>query len=121
MLFPYEDHVDRRGRESSLESAQRSRAGSCYGRVQSSCVLKGVCLLDLQLPTRHDWAVHEKSYGKLVMEPFEPGFALTVGIACRRVLLSAIHGAAPTWGKIEHVLHEFSHLLDLHPRRRGPV
>jgi len=67
-------------------------------------------LLDLQLPTRHDWAVHEKSYGKLVMEPFEPGFALTVGIAYRRALLSAIHGAAPTWGKIEHVLHEFSHL-----------
>ncbi len=44
------------------------------------------------------------------MEPFEPGFALTVGIAYRRALLSAIHGAAPTWGKIEHVLHEFSHL-----------
>ncbi len=44
------------------------------------------------------------------MEPFEPGFALTVGIAYRRVLLSAIRGAAPTWVKIEHVLHEFSHL-----------
>jgi len=73
-------------------------------------VLKGVCLLDLQLPTRHDWAVHETSYGKLVMEPFEPGFALTVGIAYRRALLSAIHGAAPTWVKIERVLHQFSHL-----------
>ena len=67
-------------------------------------------MLDLQLPARHDWAVQEKNYGKLVMEPFEPGFALTVGIAYRRVLLSAIHGAAPTWVKIEHVLHEFSHL-----------
>jgi len=44
------------------------------------------------------------------MEPFEPGFALMVGIAYRRVLLSAIPGAAPTWVKIEHVLHEFSHL-----------
>jgi DNA-directed RNA polymerase subunit alpha len=67
-------------------------------------------LQDLQLPARHDWAVQEKKYGKLVMEPFEPGFALTVGIAYRRALLSAIHGAAPTWVKIEHVLHEFSHL-----------
>src|SRR3989449_9056855 len=67
-------------------------------------------MLDLQLPARHDWAVQEKHYGKLVMEPFEPGFALTVGIAYRRVLLSAIHGAAPTWVKIENVLHEFSHL-----------
>jgi DNA-directed RNA polymerase subunit alpha len=67
-------------------------------------------LLDLQLPARHDWVVQEKKYGKLVMEPFEPGFALTVGIAYRRALLSAVHGAAPTWVKIEHVLHEFSHL-----------
>jgi DNA-directed RNA polymerase subunit alpha len=67
-------------------------------------------LLDLQLPARRDWAVQETNYGKLVMEPFEPGFALTVGIAYRRALLSAIHGAAPTWVKIEHVLHEFSHL-----------
>ena len=56
-------------------------------------------MLDLQLPTRHDWAVHETSYGKLVMEPFEPGFALTVGIAYRRVLLSAIHGPRRRGGR----------------------
>jgi DNA-directed RNA polymerase subunit alpha len=67
-------------------------------------------LRDLELPTRHDWVVQETNYGKLVMEPFEPGFALTVGIAYRRTLLSGIHGAAPVWAKIEHVLHEFSHL-----------
>ena len=67
-------------------------------------------MLDLRLPARHDWAVQEQHYGKLVMEPFEPGFALTVGIAYRRVLLSAIHGAAPTWVKIERVVHQFSHL-----------
>ena len=65
---------------------------------------------ELQLPTRHDWNATEPVYGKIVIEPFEPGFALTVGIAYRRVLLSAIHGAAPTWVKIENVLHEFSHL-----------
>lgn len=67
-------------------------------------------MLELQLPTRHDWVQSDKTYGKLVIEPFEPGFALTAGIAYRRVLLSAIHGAAPTWVKIENVLHEFSHL-----------
>jgi len=67
-------------------------------------------MLELQLPARHDWAVQDKTYGKLVIEPFESGFALTVGIAYRRALLSAIHGAAPTWVKIESVLHEFSHL-----------
>src|SRR3989442_14867916 len=67
-------------------------------------------MLELQLPARHDWTVQDKTYGKLTIEPFEAGFALTGGIAYRRALLSAIHGAAPTWVKIENVLHEFSHL-----------
>ncbi len=67
-------------------------------------------MLELELPTRHDWVASEPNYGKLVIEPFEPNFGLTVGNAYRRALLSAIHGAAPTWVKIENVLHEFSHL-----------
>jgi DNA-directed RNA polymerase subunit alpha len=67
-------------------------------------------MLELELPTRHDWIVTEPTYGKLTIEPFEPGFGLTVGNAYRRALLSAIHGAAPTWVKIENVLHEFSHM-----------
>src|SRR5207247_9369443 len=67
-------------------------------------------MLELQLPARHDWTVQDKTYGKLTIEPFESGFGLTVGIAYRRALLSAIHGAPPTWVKIENVLHEFSHL-----------
>ena len=67
-------------------------------------------MLELQLPARHDWTVQDTVYGTLSIEPFEAGFALTVGIAYRRALLSAIHGAAPTWVKIENVLHEFSHL-----------
>src|SRR5262244_4454440 len=65
---------------------------------------------ELQLPTRHDWSASDNAYGKIAIDTFEPGFALTVGIAYRRALLSAIHGAAPTWVKIENVLHEFSHL-----------
>jgi DNA-directed RNA polymerase subunit alpha len=65
---------------------------------------------ELQLPTRHEWTAQDRVYGKLSIGEFEPGFALTVGNAYRRVLLSAIHGAAPTWVKIENVLHEFSHL-----------
>ena len=67
-------------------------------------------MLDLQLPARHDWVVQGRNYGKLVVEPLESGVALTVGIAYRRALLSGIRGAAPTWAKIENVLHEFSHL-----------
>src|SRR5215470_16289843 len=67
-------------------------------------------MLELQVPTRHEWIQSDRTYGKLAIEAFESGFALAVGIAYRRVLLSAIHGAAPTWVKIENVLHEFSHM-----------
>lgn len=49
-------------------------------------------------------------YGKFVAEPFERGFATTVGHALRRVLLSSVQGAAITALKIEGVLHEFSSL-----------
>ena len=62
----------------------------------------------LALPARHEWLAQDRKYGKLAIEPFEQGFALTVGNAYRRVLLSSIHGASPTWAKIEGVLHEFS-------------
>jgi DNA-directed RNA polymerase subunit alpha len=64
----------------------------------------------IQLPRKHDWQDLKPEHGVFVVEPFEPGFALTVGNAFRRVLLSSIEGAAPTWVKIEGVLHEFSFL-----------
>ena len=68
---------------------------------------------ELVLPVRHEWLARERAYGKIAIEPFEPGFALTAGNAYRRVLLSSITGAAPTWVKIEGVLHEFSHLVGM--------
>ena len=52
-------------------------------------------------------------YGKFFAQPFERGFAVTVGHAMRRVLLSSIEGAAITGIKIEGVLHEFSSLRDV--------
>jgi DNA-directed RNA polymerase subunit alpha len=64
----------------------------------------------VQLPRKHEWQELASEHGRFVVEPFEPGFALTVGNAFRRVLLSSIEGAAPTWVKIENVLHEFSFL-----------
>jgi DNA-directed RNA polymerase subunit alpha len=44
----------------------------------------------------------------LVVEPLERGFGITLGNALRRVLLSALQGAAITAIQIEGVLHEFS-------------
>jgi len=49
-------------------------------------------------------------YGMFIAQPFERGFAITVGHAMRRVLLSSVEGAAITALKVEGVLHEFSSL-----------
>ena len=48
------------------------------------------------------------NYAKFVIEPLERGFGITLGNSLRRVLLSAIPGAAVTYVKIDGVLHEFS-------------
>ena len=45
---------------------------------------------------------------RIVAEPLERGFGLTLGNALRRVLLSSLQGAAVTSIHIEGVLHEFS-------------
>jgi DNA-directed RNA polymerase subunit alpha len=47
-------------------------------------------------------------FGRFYAQPFERGFATTVGNALRRVLLSSIEGAAITAVRVEGVLHEFS-------------
>ena len=47
-------------------------------------------------------------YGKFSIEPLERGYGITLGNALRRMLLSALEGAAITWIKIEGVLHEYS-------------
>ena len=47
-------------------------------------------------------------FGRFYAQPFERGFGTTIGNALRRVLLSAVEGAAVTSVKIDSVLHEFS-------------
>ena len=49
-----------------------------------------------------------RTSGKIVAEPLERGFGLTLGNALRRILLSSLQGAAITGIKINGVLHEFS-------------
>ena len=49
-----------------------------------------------------------QTYGRFTAQPFERGFATTIGNAMRRCLLSSIEGAAITAVNIEGVLHEFS-------------
>ncbi len=50
----------------------------------------------------------EENYGKFVIEPFERGYGTTIGNPMRRVLLSALDGAAVVAVRIKGVQHEFS-------------
>ena len=49
-----------------------------------------------------------KRLARVVAEPLERGFGLTLGNALRRILLSSLRGAAVTAIQIDGVLHEFS-------------
>ena len=60
-------------------------------------------------PTKLDVQLSEdKSYAKIVAEPLEKGYGLTLGNALRRILLSSIRGTAVTAIQIDGVLHEFT-------------
>ena len=51
-----------------------------------------------------------ENWAKFAVEPLERGFAITIGNALRRVLLSSMQGNAITWVKIDGVLHEYASL-----------
>ena len=48
------------------------------------------------------------TYAKIVVEPLERGYGITLGCSLRRILLSSLPGFAITSVKIDGVLHEFS-------------
>jgi DNA-directed RNA polymerase subunit alpha len=50
----------------------------------------------------------DNDYARIVAEPLEPGFGITVGNTLRRVLLSSLPGAAVVSVRIDGVQHEFS-------------
>ena len=59
--------------------------------------------IPFQKPKRVEWEISSERYGRLVAEPFEKGYALTVGHSLRRTLLSIVPGAAITWVKLDGV------------------
>src|SRR5688500_14237000 len=59
--------------------------------------------IPFQKPKKVEWEILSDRYGRLVGEPFEKGYALTVGHSLRRTLLSIVPGAAITWVKIDGV------------------
>ncbi len=65
---------------------------------------------DFQLPKRVEFDAETltSTYGKLIVEPLERGYGITLGNSLRRVLLSSLEGAAVYAIRINGVLHEIS-------------
>ncbi len=65
---------------------------------------------NVRMPDEIVWARETMTgtYGKLVAEPLERGYGVTIGNSLRRALLSSLQGAAAIGVKIDGVLHEFS-------------
>ena len=61
-------------------------------------------------PSKFFWEkdTYRQNYGKLIIEPLERGYGVTIGNALRRVLLSSIPGVAITGLRIDGVPHEFT-------------
>src|SRR5437667_9809728 len=59
--------------------------------------------IPFQKPKTIEWQILSDRYGRLVAEPFEKGYALTVGNSLRRTLLSIVPGAAVSWVKVDGV------------------
>ena len=59
--------------------------------------------IPFQKPKKVEWEILSDRYGRLVAEPFEKGYALTVGNSLRRTLLSIVPGAAVAWVRVDGV------------------
>jgi DNA-directed RNA polymerase subunit alpha len=59
--------------------------------------------IPFQKPKKVEWEILSDRYGRLVAEPFEKGYALTVGNSLRRTLLAIVPGAAVSWVRIDGV------------------
>ena len=51
-------------------------------------------MMEIEMPKISVEESEDKSYVKIVVEPLEKGFGITVGNCLRRTLLSALPGAA---------------------------
>jgi DNA-directed RNA polymerase subunit alpha len=67
-----------------------------------------MAILAFQKPDKVVMLEADDFQGKFEFRPLEPGYAITVGNALRRILLSSLEGYAITTMRIEGVDHEFS-------------
>ncbi|MFA6307612.1 MAG: DNA-directed RNA polymerase subunit alpha [Patescibacteria group bacterium] len=64
-------------------------------------------MIQITFPDKTSIKDLKDNHYQVVIEPFFPGFGVTVGNALRRVLLSSLEGAAVTSFKVEGAQHEF--------------
>ena len=67
-------------------------------------------MIEMDMPKLEVEESEDRSYAKVVVEPLEKGFGLTIGNCLRRILLSALPGAAAQGIRFldGSVKHEFS-------------
>ena len=67
-------------------------------------------MIEMDMPKIEVEESDDQSYAKVVVEPLEKGFGLTIGNCLRRILLSALPGAAAQGIRFLDgtVKHEFS-------------
>lgn len=92
------------------ETAAIDETASPAEPLQEQTVMMARNWRDLIRPRTLETEVKTETYGKFSCEPLERGFGTTVGNSLRRVLLSALQGAAITHVRIDGALHEFSTL-----------
>lgn len=63
--------------------------------------------MEFIFPEKVVWEEHTPTYGRLVVEPLERGYATTLGNALRRVLLASIPGAAVVRVAFAGKFHEY--------------
>ncbi len=67
-----------------------------------------MAILAFQKPDKVIMLEGSATFGKFEFRPLEPGYAITIGNALRRILLGSLEGYAFTSVKIDGVDHEFS-------------
>ena len=67
-----------------------------------------MAILAFQKPDKVLMLEHDNFFAKFEFRPLEPGYAVTIGNALRRILLNSLEGFAITSIRIDGVKHEFS-------------
>ena len=67
-----------------------------------------MAILAFQKPDKVLMLEADNFFGKFEFRPLEPGYAVTIGNALRRILLNSLEGFAITSIRIDGVKHEFS-------------